>query len=173
MKKFLLANSTNKLEYASILAGEAWLSGILERSHNTYLDLIEPSEDQCVTFLTCFVENCSQLLYTQDEVAKRYGKKVDVIVSHIDENTSSEVIADAARKANINLKNIPTYSYTKFYIQKDTIWVDINTTDENKRTAYSITQNGNRNFDVQKYEPDHGVDLADFIANIQPKEFIL
>jgi len=171
MKKFLLSNSTNKLEYASILAGDAWLNGILERSQNKYLDLLEPSEDDCVKFLTKFVENCSQVLHTQESVFNRHGKCIELIISHIDENTSSDVIADAARSANINLKNIPTYSYTKFYFpSKDTIWVDINTTDENKREAFSITQGDDLSFEVKKYAPEHGVELPKFIENLNQKE---
>ena len=167
MKDLLSQKSTNKFEYASILAGEAWLSGILERSRNPYLDLTEPSEEQCVQFLTQFVQNCSQVLQVQEGMAMLYGVDLNITISHIDENTSSEVIANAARKASISLQNIPTYSYTKFYLnQPNTILVDINTSDENKRTAYSITQNQDKSLQVVKYEPVPGVELPDYIEHV-------
>jgi len=165
MKKFLLSNSTDKLEYAAILAGEAWMTGILERVQSPYLELSEPTEEECTAFLSQFVTTCSEMLQVHENMYKKYGKSPCLTISHINENTTCDIIANSVRSAHIPLKAVPSYSYSKFYFTHgDTILVDLNTTDKNKRVAFAVTQtNDHSNYSVERFEPEHGVELPDCV----------
>lgn len=160
-------------ELAASLIANAWADGIEMRTQDDYLDL-KPLDAQTREI---FVKKLTGRL-TDKICAFEYfnhkNKDLSMMqICHYNETTSDEILATAAREAGIHLSYLPTYSYSKVFLTDDNVlMLDLNTSDVNKRDAYVIEENyeGNKTvFDVKHYEPEAGIDLQDYLNNVETR----
>ncbi|MBR4270794.1 MAG: hypothetical protein IKQ31_03880 [Clostridia bacterium] len=157
-----------KTDLAAEIAANYWVKGMKFRAKSPYLDLINIKEEDYNLFITLFKEMTENILHDYEKIYNKYGEAPTLIISHIDTNTTSDIIGEAARQSNIPLKNLPSYSYTKFFIvSPKTILVDINTCDNNThRKGLAITEDSHsseKELRITTFRPEPGVELIDFI----------
>ena len=172
MENLNLKNRT-KTDLAAEIAGRSWVQGMKFRAKSPYLDLIEINQESYDEFLSLFREMTENILHDYEKIYAKFGQAPTLVISHINSNTSCDIIGETARLSKIPLNNFPSYSYTKFFfISPKTILVDINTCDNNThRKGYAITANASIDeLSITEFKPEPGVELIDFIKKTTKPE---
>lgn len=160
-------------ELAANLIANAWADGIEMRTQDEYLDLRPLKDDAREIFVKKLTGRLTDKICAF-EFFNHKNKDLSMMqICHYNETTSDEILATAAREAGIPLSHLPTYSYSKIFLTDDNVlMLDLNTSDVNKRDAYVIDEvyEGTKTtFDVKHYEPEAGINLPDYLANLDTK----
>ncbi len=161
-------NFKSKEEFSARLIAEAWANGIDMRTKDEFLDLKPMTDAQRKTFIEALSKNALDAILEQENVISNIDRNIVLLqISHYDANLTDKILANSVREAGLTLGHLPSYSYAKVFISKNNkIKLDLNTTEENKRDAYIITENKTDKgveFDVQNFHPQPGIDLDDYV----------
>lgn len=150
------------------LIAEGWAKGIDMRTQDEFLDLEPMTSEQRKTFVESLNKYVLDAILEQERLISNTHHNIVLLqFSHYNADMTEEVLACAVREAGLGLNYLPSYSYAKVFVSKDNkIKLDLNTTEENKRDAYIITENKTDkgvDLDVLNFHPQPGIDLNDYV----------